>query len=197
LLRSARFPNSEAAFYGFRENGTIGLELAYSVAYPVKERFMFCHTCGTRIPDGAVFCPSCGQSLRTAPFMPPAQGRIAGHVRLLGILWIAMSAFHLIPGLFLLSIFDHGFGFLPPTVPYFVHGILHAVGWFLLAGSLLGVIAGWGLLDRQPWARTLAIVLGFLNLLHMPFGTALGIYTLWVLLPAQSEQEYRQVARAA
>ena len=158
---------------------------------------MFCHACGTRIPEGAGFCPSCGLSLRTAPLMPPPQGRIAVHVRLLGILWIAMSAFHLIPGLFLLSIFDRGFGFLPPTVPYFVHGILQAVGWFLLAGSLLGVIAGWGLLDRQPWARLLTIVLAFLHLLNMPFGTALGIYTLWVLLPAQSEHEYRQVARAA
>jgi hypothetical protein len=34
-------------------------------------------------------------------------------------------------------------------------------------------------------------------MVHMPFGTILGIYTLWVLLPAASEQEYRSVARAA
>jgi hypothetical protein len=129
--------------------------------------------------------------------MPPPQGRIAGHVRLLGILWLGMSAFHLVPALFMLFLFGRGFPFLPPEVPYFVHGILQAVGWFLIAGSVLGAIAGWGLLDRQPWARMLAIVLGFLHLLNMPFGTALGIYTLWVLLPAQSEQEYRQVARAA
>jgi uncharacterized membrane protein (DUF2068 family) len=66
-----------------------------------------------------------------------------------------------------------------------------------LAGGVLGIIAGWGLLDRQPWARTLAIVLGVINLIHIPFGTALGIYTLWVLLPAESEQEYRSFARAA
>jgi hypothetical protein len=31
----------------------------------------------------------------------------------------------------------------------------------------------------------------------MPFGTALGIYTLWVLLPAQSEEEFRHIANAA
>jgi hypothetical protein len=31
----------------------------------------------------------------------------------------------------------------------------------------------------------------------MPFGTALGVYTLWVLLPAKSEEEYRQMERAA
>ncbi|HLK47592.1 MAG TPA: zinc ribbon domain-containing protein [Bryobacteraceae bacterium] len=156
---------------------------------------MFCDACGTRLPEGAGFCPSCGKAFRSAPLMPPAQGRIAGHVRLLGILWLAMSAFHLIPGLFLLTVFGRGYGFVLPG--HFFHGILQTVGWFFIAGSVAGVIAGWGLLDRQPWARMLAIVLGFLNLLHMPFGTALGIYTLWVLLPAQSEQEYRQVARAA
>jgi hypothetical protein len=36
-----------------------------------------------------------------------------------------------------------------------------------------------------------------LNLIDMPFGTALGTYTLWVLLPRKSEEEYRQIARAA
>lgn len=38
-------------------------------------------------------------------------------------------------------------------------------------GRLLGILAGAGLLARQPWARVLAIVLAF---------------TLWVLLPAES-----------
>jgi hypothetical protein len=41
-----------------------------------------------------------------------------------------------------------------------------------------------------------AIVFGCIALIHFPFGTALGIYTLWVLLPAESEQEYRRSARA-
>jgi hypothetical protein len=43
----------------------------------------------------------------------------------------------------------------------------------------------------------LAIVLGCFSLVEMPLGTALGIYTLWVLLPAQSEQEYRQISKVA
>ena len=47
--------------------------------------------------------------------------------------------------------------------------------------------------SRQSWARMLAIVLGALSLLDMPFGTALGIYSLWVLLAAKSEEEYRQI----
>lgn len=58
-------------------------------------------------------------------------------------------------------------------------------------------MVGVGLLNRAPWARMMAIVLGCICLIDMPFGTALGAYTLWVLLPAQSEQEYQQISRAA
>jgi hypothetical protein len=62
----------------------------------------------------------------------------------------------------------------------------------------LGFAAGWGLLHRESWARILALIAGFLALFHPPFGTALGIYTLWVLLSAESEREYaEQAARAA
>jgi hypothetical protein len=39
--------------------------------------------------------------------------------------------------------------------------------------------------------------MGFVALLNVPIGTALGIYTLWVLLPAQSDEEYKALAQAA
>jgi hypothetical protein len=74
---------------------------------------------------------------------------------------------------------------------------MRGLGGLLLVGAVVGIVTGWGLLERQPWARTLALVVGCFSLLDMPFGTALGIYTLWVLLPARSEEEYRRMARAA
>jgi len=37
----------------------------------------------------------------------------------------------------LLSLFGNGLWFLSPAVPGFVHAILTAVGWLLLAGSIL------------------------------------------------------------
>jgi hypothetical protein len=127
----------------------------------------------------------------------PQEARIAGHVRLLGILWLASSAIHLIPGLFVFNFFGPGRGLLPPDVPPFLPGLLQMIGLFLMGGAVLGLIAGWGLLERQPWARTLSIVLACFSLLSAPFGTALGIYTLWALLPAKSEEEYRRLARVA
>jgi hypothetical protein len=35
---------------------------------------------------------------------------------------------------------------------------------------------------RQPFGRMLGLALALVNLLILPFGTALGIYALWVLL---------------
>ena len=35
---------------------------------------------------------------------------------------------------------------------------------------------------RRPWARLLALMLGSVDLLLLPYGTALGVYALWVLL---------------
>ena len=93
------------------------------------------------------------------------------------------------------QIFGSDGRFLPADVPGFVNGIIQVVGYLLIGGAVAGFIAGWGLLERQPWARTLAIVLGFFALFHFPFGTVLGIYTLWVLLPAESAVEYQRTAR--
>ncbi len=159
---------------------------------------MYCVRCGAQMEESQRFCPACGTPVSgpTTTLMPPAHGRLAGHIRLLGIFWIAISAVRLIPGLVLTTIFGHG-GFLPPEVPFFVHGLLRGIGTLLVIGALLGLAAGVGLLQRLPWARVLAIVLAFINLMDIPLGTAIGIYTLWVLLPAQSEEEYKQMTRSA
>jgi hypothetical protein len=47
----------------------------------------------------------------------------------------------------------------------------------------------------QP--RSGRVVLGFISLFtDIPFGTALGIYTMWVLLSSDSEREYEALAAA-
>jgi len=155
---------------------------------------MFCDGCGTQISGSATFCSRCGKSLGTTPLMPQ-QGRIGGHVRLLGILWLALSALRLIPGLFLI-VFTNSRGF-GPGMPPFVLGLLPAIGMGFLICAGIGIAIGCGLLTRQPWARMLAIIFGAVSLIDIPFGTGIGVYTLWVLLPAESEQEYRKMSETA
>src|SRR5580700_10994734 len=106
---------------------------------------MFCDGGGTRLHESARFCPSCGKPMGTIPLMP-VHSRIGGHVRLLGIFWLALSAFRLIPGLFLVALFRHGtFAFLPSEVPFFVHGLIKVAGMLFLGSAVLGIMAGWGL----------------------------------------------------
>jgi ABC-type glycerol-3-phosphate transport system permease component len=56
------------------------------------------------------------------------------------------------------------------------------------------VLTGYALLTRQPWGRVLAIIFAIFALIHFPLGTALGIYTLWVLAPRYSGDEYTALA---
>lgn len=152
---------------------------------------MFCTQCGRDTQDRDNYCPACGVPLKDTPMMP-AKSRIAGHLRLLGILWLALSAFRFVPGLVLVIMLDHGM-FQRHGAPPFLSPLLEGVAAGLLVFALAGVVTGWGLLTKQPWARMAAIILGAVNLIEPPFGTALGIYTFWVLLPAESEKQYQRI----
>jgi len=59
----------------------------------------------------------------------------------------------------------------------------------------LGLAAGIGLMQKTTWGRWVAIVAGFLAILHFPFGTAMGIWTLVVLLKAPNAAGYEAMAR--
>lgn len=116
-------------------------------------------------------------------------------MNLVGILWFAFSAFNAVGGIVLIvvanTIFIHGKVNAPP----FLHSLLGALGGFILAKAAAGLAAAFGL-KRETWARTLILILAFIALFSIPFGTALGIYTMWVLLPRESEQEYETIAAA-
>ncbi|WP_009962765.1 hypothetical protein [Verrucomicrobium spinosum] len=42
-------------------------------------------------------------------------------------------------------------------------------------------LAGWGLFKDRSWGTVAAIVAAVLNLMNVPFGTAISIYTYWAL----------------
>ena len=160
---------------------------------------MFCDQCGAQLNADQQFCNRCGKEIRGLVSDPvPQRGRVAAHIRMLWILWLALSAFDAVTGIVCLilanSIFSvHG----PEGIPAFLHPLMTGIGIFGLVKAGAGFCAGWGLLNRQPWARMLAVVVGVVSLFfHFPLGTALGIYTLWVLLPARADEEYESYQRA-
>jgi len=165
---------------------------------------MFCDACGMTLQAGQAFCSKCGkQILGTGPVTQPVTGRVQKHVHLLGILWFALSALNALGGLFLLLLGNTLFPHLreikgvPPDVPVsFLTSLFTTLGIIVLAKAACGFVAGWGLLQRESWARVVALVLAFISLFNVPFGTALGVYTLWALLSRQSQQEYDALVAA-
>jgi hypothetical protein len=159
---------------------------------------MFCNRCGSELGADRNACPACGR-LVGDPTRAVAQERLERHLHTLGILWMVIGALFLIPAIgFLvfgsgvhLVIHDHEpFSGL---FPFF----LFLVGCTLMILAAGGICVGLGLTQHRPWARAAAILLGVLALFHPPFGTALGIYTLWVLLADDRGNEYRYLSRAA
>jgi hypothetical protein len=164
---------------------------------------MFCDGCGTAVQAGQRFCSNCGkQIIGPVSIAQPRPGRVQGHVRLLALFWIAFSAFNTVGGLVLYvianTLFAHAREFGVPDVPgNFLRPLLSVIAILLVAKAALGFIAGWGLLQHDGWARILALILAFISLFtNIPFGTALGVYTMWVLLSSDSEREYETLAAA-
>jgi len=185
---------------------------------------MHCAQCGNQVMEGQVFCSKCGQpvsagspsTISPPPSFQPSMGqagvispvggdvrssRVARHLNVLGILWIIYSVLRVIPGLFMVFFGQMRFPFMMTPLPapfrQFLGPFLSVLGIILVAFGLAGLLAGWGLMSRQTWARMLTIVLGCINLIHIPFGTALGVYTLWVLVPQDAANDYPRLCGGA
>jgi len=172
---------------------------------------MFCDRCGQQLSDNAQFCIACGKALGpgVVPVVvtAPQDGRVGRHIKILASLWLVYGVLRFMA---MAWIFLIGRTILPSFVqdivvgagPFPSHFPLSRLisGGLMFAGLASGVfgilylVAAWGLFERKPWARILTLVIGFIVLIRFPFGTALGIYTLWVLLPSPAGQEYERLA---
>ena len=85
----------------------------------------------------------------------------------------------------------------PAVVTGQLNAGLVASAFFTLAalGLIFGLTHLWvgsRLRRFREWARAFAIVLSVVDLVCVPFGTGLGIYTLWALLKEQSKPLFEE-----
>ena len=155
---------------------------------------MYCNSCGGALGANQTVCGKCGNPVGGGI----AASRVAQHLKLLGILWIAYCLFQAVGGGILLIVANTIFGrYNNGEHPAFLHPLLTGIAIFLLAKAGLNLVAGLGLIERQDWGRTLTLVMAFLALLDVPFGTALGVYTLWVLMSPQADSQYLRLASSS
>jgi ABC-type spermidine/putrescine transport system permease subunit I len=82
----------------------------------------------------------------------------------------------------------------PYPIMRLMHGIFVFSGIVSLVTGVLGILAAVTLLRRDRSGRTLALVAAFLALISFPFGTALGIYSLIVLLRHGASENYERLS---
>jgi hypothetical protein len=160
---------------------------------------MFCARCGSPMQPDSQACSQCGRRIGD-PVSAIAQSRLDRHLHTLSVLWMAIGGLFLIPSVILMllgSTFHIVIHDREPFGAAFGPLLLYVIGGSLLILGTGGVCVGLGLMQRRPWARAAALILGVLAIFHPPFGTALGIYTLWVLLADEHGNEYRYLTRSA
>ena len=118
------------------------------------------------------------------------------HVKVLAILYLAFAGLSVLFGLTVLFVtgaltYVAG-GAAPPGDADLAIPLIRLAGavvtFFCVGWAVPGFVIGLGLLKRRPWARLLGLVMSALSLMYVPFGTALGVYGLWVLFHRDSER---------
>jgi len=170
---------------------------------------MFCSGCGQALAPGQPACPQCGRPAAVPPPAVPNLGfevaNYSNRVRALSTVWFIYGGLSLalgVVGLGFANSFLNGGGFWMhgpwahgnfPLGPGFGSAIIHFAWIMLVVRSGLAFVAGWGLMERAPWGRVVAIVAAFLCILKIPFGTALAIWTLVTLLGYRNTSLYDQL----
>jgi hypothetical protein len=117
------------------------------------------------------------------------------HVKVLGVLHVAMSAIGILFAILMMLIVGGAAGIVGASGDPNAHVALPFIGItgmalviFTLALSLPGVVVGIGLIRLRPWARIFGIVLSIFDLVWVPLGTIIGAYGLFVLLSKDTER---------
>lgn len=118
------------------------------------------------------------------------------HIKILGILNIILGCLTALLGLFGFLAMGTIAGIIAASLSSadsadFHNGVMAApilasiglaVAVFFCVLGLPMILGGWGLMKYRRWSRPLMIVVSVLQLLHIPVGTLLGAYGLWVLM---------------
>jgi zinc-ribbon domain len=165
---------------------------------------MFCTNCGNTVEDHARFCSKCGKEIvvaaSTAPGAAPAPRKrhdMGMHVHILGWTFVVLG---ILLGLFGLAVILAGqiiphfpavWAHFPPFAPQFFGLMAALIGLTTIVLAAGVAAAGAGLFQYRNWARVSAAVLAVLMVFKFPIGTAISIYTFWVLFSHEGGQYYK------
>jgi hypothetical protein len=120
---------------------------------------------------------------------------LALHVRLVAALFVLWGALTIVIGLSTLALGMGAVAFIASSDTNQVVASLTAAAFTGLGAAAIvwGAIhvgVGASLRRLGPRARLAALMLGTVDVLLLPYGTALGVYTLWVLLNESAKRHF-------
>ena len=106
------------------------------------------------------------------------------HVTLAGSIQIGFSVLGLMGAvaIFVALTFARGFVGDDDVAQTVLRFISFSLPFLVGTLSVLGLVGGIGLLVYKPWARYVVLIIATLGCINLPFGTAKGVYTIWVLI---------------
>lgn len=118
-------------------------------------------------------------------------------ILLLGALHIAASLFYIFAASgIILVLYGVGSLFAPEiNYPSLSTMLMVVLAMALSLFALPGIVGGIGLIRNWRWSEMLILILGCLNLVLLPLGTVLGIYTIYVLMKSHPDLEQPRIAR--
>lgn len=127
---------------------------------------------------------------------PTSHNKILGimHLAYAGLTALLMAAISILMLLVISSVEAGNKGEpLPDGFLAFVIIVVFAVTLFQITPS---VLAGYALLKRKRWAKTMGIIAAIIAGLNFPLGSALCVYTLWFLFGESGRFLYHKAAYA-
>jgi hypothetical protein len=123
-------------------------------------------------------------------------GSVQTHVKVLGVIYLAVGGCMLLGALFLTltmggvaGIVDAAADPEDAAVAIPILGIAGtALAAFLGIFALPSLLTGYGLFTFKSWARIVGIVLSAFSLINIPIGTVIGLYGLWILFNKETER---------
>jgi len=121
------------------------------------------------------------------PVAPAAQSSTSKtHIQTVAVLHMGFGAMTLVLAVAILCAMGIPFGITlsqgETEAPKVLAIIAFSIAGIMTLLALPGILGGWGLYKERAWGKPLVLVLSVLQLPNIPFGTVLGIYSLWALL---------------
>ncbi|MDO8930044.1 MAG: hypothetical protein Q7J86_06255 [Bacteroidota bacterium] len=117
------------------------------------------------------------------------------HINVVAALQIGLSIFNLLIALLIFTVLRFAVAFVDDangaTIVSLIADII-AIAFIII--SIPGILAGLGLYKRKEWARILTMILSVIEIFSFPFGTAIGIYSIWALIQPETVAAFENIS---